>query len=866
MQTTRIGGKIKDRVYARHALIGSICATAIFLLTFLIAPYIIAEASASQAVEVGTNWVATSLTLDPDYGNGDIDDAGHGDVEFGEITPTSTTEDNYGTMRVIKKQIGIESSGQYFTVYLSMSGDSNALQFGGTDSNIRIDPVSGTWAVPSDFSDGTGWGFAVPGTTIASSGTTPSFTQASTFSDASNLGIDLTATGNASVYNQDTWVAVPVSGSAQQIWKATTTNSYGFGGENGDSTNNNFAVYYGVMVGSDVLAGTYSNEIVYTALASSKSLDEVSNNLLVSDRFVADGTTETLTFDVTLSTSGLIDPSQIIAYVVPHADALSGISTLETNEASYAICEGTGTDGALTSSDVEFGETGTTITCTMPDETPAWDGTNGTATDGLYDIWVTIPDYSANYISKTTATAQGSSTSVVASIVYAGLQSVEQNGTDTNGDPVYEPFVSTMQEMTSSVCANTNMWGSGIGAGGTDKDNNTLAAAQIYDYNGEDGNTVAKDSSGSNIAANTDVLGYSSFALTDSRDSKTYLVRRLADGNCWMVQNLDLNLADFAGTTTLTSANTDLNSKTSWDPSASLVAKVGSSTGTHSTIAATTTLDIELSTALANQYLYRGTSTTDLSSDLRRYWGSRFDADGNLYELTDTNASYDATTNPCLNGSTWDSTHSVCVANNINAEIPRSYDNGSDWVDQSSYATATGYTSEATVSGGHTRLAPETWDYNHATTYLGDYYNWYAATAESGTYSATSGNMEDSICPKGWRLPYNAANESGSWYDLLRNAYAVTDANGTQTESNNKYGTAQGPALAMHELPLSIVFSGLYNWVNGGLNNRGTNGNYWSSTPYASTNAHNLNFNSTNVNPQNGNNKTNGLTVRCVAR
>ncbi|MBQ3294629.1 hypothetical protein IJG98_02795 [Candidatus Saccharibacteria bacterium] len=60
--------------------------------------------------------------------------------------------------------------------------------------------------------------------------------------------------------------------------------------------------------------------------------------------------------------------------------------------------------------------------------------------------------------------------------------------------------------------------------------------------------------------------------------------------------------------------------------------------------------------------------------------------------------------------------------------------------------------------------------------------------------------------------------------------------------------------------------SGNYNWVNGNLNNRGTNGNYWSSTPYAVTNSHNLNFNSTNVNPQNGNNKTNGLTVRCVAR
>ena len=39
-------------------------------------------------------------------------------------------------------------------------------------------------------------------------------------------------------------------------------------------------------------------------------------------------------------------------------------------------------------------------------------------------------------------------------------------------------------------------------------------------------------------------LGVGTFALTDIRDNKDYLVRRLADGNCWMVQNLDLDLND----------------------------------------------------------------------------------------------------------------------------------------------------------------------------------------------------------------------------------------------------------------------------------------------------------------------------------
>jgi uncharacterized protein (TIGR02145 family) len=51
--------------------------------------------------------------------------------------------------------------------------------------------------------------------------------------------------------------------------------------------------------------------------------------------------------------------------------------------------------------------------------------------------------------------------------------------------------------------------------------------------------------------------------LTDTRDDSTYLISKLADGNCWMSQNLELKLNTG---TTLTSATTDLNTKTSWTP------------------------------------------------------------------------------------------------------------------------------------------------------------------------------------------------------------------------------------------------------------------------------------------------------------
>ena len=49
-----------------------------------------------------------------------------------------------------------------------------------------------------------------------------------------------------------------------------------------------------------------------------------------------------------------------------------------------------------------------------------------------------------------------------------------------------------------------------------------------------------------------------------------------------------------------------------------------------------------------------------------------------------------------------------------------------------------------------------------------------------------------------------------------------------------------------------------------GLNNRGTNGNYWSSSLNSQTNGYNLNFNASGVNPANNNNRFNGFSVRAV--
>ena len=56
------------------------------------------------------------------------------------------------------------------------------------------------------------------------------------------------------------------------------------------------------------------------------------------------------------------------------------------------------------------------------------------------------------------------------------------------------------------------------------------------------------------------------YTLTDGRDGKTYYIAKLADGNIWMTQNLDL---DLDSSKTYTSTDTDLPEGTTWRPSTS---------------------------------------------------------------------------------------------------------------------------------------------------------------------------------------------------------------------------------------------------------------------------------------------------------
>ena len=100
----------------------------------------------------------------------------------------------------------------------------------------------------------------------------------------------------------------------------------------------------------------------------------------------------------------------------------------------------------------------------------------------------------------------------------------------------HEPYVTIfdltyMQQMTATACHNTTL--------------PTPWTADTVDYHTTDNSKIPTKT------------------LIDKRDGKSYTVSKFADGQCWMTENLALELDNEK---VLTPKTTDLNTKTSWKP------------------------------------------------------------------------------------------------------------------------------------------------------------------------------------------------------------------------------------------------------------------------------------------------------------
>ena len=322
---------------------------------------------------------------------------------------------------------------------------------------------------------------------------------------------------------------------------------------------------------------------------------------------------------------------------------------------------------------------------------------------------------------------------------------------------------------------------------------------------------------GSQIAVGQEI------AVMDSRDDKSYTVRRMCmsgalnpdgsdaigvcameDSMLWMTQNLDL---DLNSSVALNSVNTDLNDITSG--------------------------------AYTNGY--------------------SIDDNGVIYwkPVNTTIDSIDASTGK-FNG--WANNNAVAYSADPDAGNPDNpwYATGEAYNSNLCYVSSNNQTcnylnSSNTVAPTYFSHTPFTGNGNHGK--IGNYYNWSAAIASnnsSGYTSNTQGNVannpQNSICPKGWRLPTTSTVAAKNEFARLNNVY-------------NSGSTSNGTGLI--NSPVYMVRSGGVS--DGSLNNAGYGGYYWSSTVYNANSAYLLYFRSDNVNPAYNFNRYGERSVRCVS-
>ena len=293
-------------------------------------------------------------------------------------------------------------------------------------------------------------------------------------------------------------------------------------------------------------------------------------------------------------------------------------------------------------------------------------------------------------------------------------------------------------------------------------------------------------------------------ALTDQRDNNTYAIAKLADGNCWMIENLRLE----------------------------------------------STADHNSDGSLAQGY---GTSAT---------YGNF----GGLADAESSNFTNSTTANSLYYSGTQEGTASIDIGttNYPGYRMPR-YNN----------------TNTSTRASSPTNNSGNMYSY-------GNYYTWHAAIADL-TYNGTNNQSTTgtSLCPAGWHLPtgglaYASGSTSGvnvtgdtstfrEFYNLgyktmdeVKTAYEDTPNSGYAYYSSNTTNTAGKTATAaIRSFPNNFLYSGVF--YTSSAYNRGSDGNYWSSTAYNNYNSYYLYLYSSYVLPGTYNyDKYYGQSIRCT--
>ena len=329
--------------------------------------------------------------------------------------------------------------------------------------------------------------------------------------------------------------------------------------------------------------------------------------------------------------------------------------------------------------------------------------------------------------------------------------------------------------------------------------------------------------------------------LIDTRDGKSYWVAKLKDGNCWMTQNLALDLSTEVA---LTPADSDVVEN--WTPKTSTETEIPLPNTANNTDMRSWNLGEIIS---INPTEGQKCSQQDLPNNGEDY--PEVSQDG-------TNSAF-----------TGQKIYEVCAEN---------------------YKEVSGLEDDY-VATENSSIDADGLSYD-AHYLIGNYYQFGTATAGTGlglkateaTNAEGTGltNATNSICPRGWQLPKSGRNYSatetvfgvgpGESYDIDDSFYHLLKAYGYDNQWTVNDGNGNMPITIgekrLDYVPMYFVRGGYIRPFTGSLRNAGLTGSVAASTVTAtiSYRSYYLSFSQTVVHPSVQNDFSFGMSVRCVAR
>ncbi len=296
--------------------------------------------------------------------------------------------------------------------------------------------------------------------------------------------------------------------------------------------------------------------------------------------------------------------------------------------------------------------------------------------------------------------------------------------------------------------------------------------------------------------------------VIDKRDEHPYLVQRLKDNHCWMLDNLDLDLTNESIVANLTTENTNID--TTNDPNAIDYLKNGGGTASDKYAI----LGLEY-------HNWTGADMTPLSPN-HSFSQPLVNRNGKCDPDKNTTAAYNL---PCAGKWQGASYNNNTVIDTANANTKYNYGPGS-------YKIGTYYNYCAASAG----------------TYC------YGNNTSAGTPPENSSPTSD-ICPAGWHMPSDNGGNNGDYLTLC----STIKGSACQNVEN----TMSAIEATSMQYQLSTPLSGGY--YNGTAFRQGTNGRFWSTSYRNSSNVWILTSSLAEVSPQNFHTRSIGKSVRCVA-